>query len=259
VIINILLITICNNYNTDVADKTAQEGYGLKNRKSKVIYIIFFVAAAFFAAFILIEFHKDYLAVALAAVLMLIAAYFLVEKIEHDIYQKYQLDQCDFDDKFEQAMFEMKRNYTKIEKLERAIYKASGKGNEEETENVSMLDILARLEDLEKNIQKEQEENTNLLRHGIKALVQYSRENARQVALNTNENTQSTLKEINNVISMLEGALPNLIKNNQTELEEQIVTLNNNYHNEIEDMTKKLEQINILLQDIVESDKKRIE
>lgn len=230
----------------------------MKNRKSKVIYIIFFVAAAFFAAFILIEFHKDYLAVALAAVLMLIAAYFLVDKIEHDIYQKYQLDQCDFDDKFEQAMFEMKRNYTKIERLERAIYKASEEGDEEEAESVSMLDILARLEALEKNIQKEQEENTKLLRHGIKALVQYSRENARQVALNTNENTQSTLKEINYAVSMLEGTLPNLLKNNQSELEEQIITLNNNYHNEIEDMRKKMEQINYLLQGIVES-KKRTE
>jgi len=231
----------------------------LKSKKSKVIYIIFFVAAAFFAAFILIEFHKDYLAVALAAVLMLIAAYFLVDKIEHDIYQKYQLDQCDFDDKFEQAMFEMKRNYTKIERLERAIYKAAGEESEEEVQSVSMLDILARLESFEKNIQKEQEENTKLLRHGIKALVQYSRENARQVALNTNENTQSTLKEINNVVSMLEGALPNLLKNNQLGLEEQIVTLNNEYHNEIKDMTNKLDQINNLLQGIVESDKKRIE
>lgn len=230
----------------------------MKNRKSKVIYIIFFVAAAFFAAFILIEFHKDYLAVALAAVLMLIAAYFLVDKIEHDIYQKYQLDQCDFDDKFEQAMFEMKRNYTKIERLERAIYKASEEGDEEEAESVSMLDILARLEALEKNIQKEQEENTKLLRHGIKALVQYSRENARQVALNTNENTQSTLKEINYAVSMLEGTLPDLLKNNQSELEEQIITFNNNYHNEIEDMRKKMEQINYLLQGIVES-KKRTE
>jgi len=231
----------------------------LKSKKSKVIYIIFFVAAAFFAAFILIEFHKDYLAVALAAVLMLIAAYFLVDKIEHDIYQKYQLDQYDFDDKFEQAMFEMKRNYTKIERLERAIYKAAGEESEEEVQSVSMLDILARLESFEKNIQKEQEENTKLLRHGIKALVQYSRENARQVALNTNENTQSTLKEINNVVSMLEGALPNLLKNNQLGLEEQIVTLNNEYHNEIKDMTNKLDQINNLLQGIVESDKKRIE
>ncbi|WP_312372740.1 hypothetical protein [Lachnoclostridium sp.] len=231
----------------------------MKSKKSKVIYIIFFVAAAFFAAFILIEFHKDYLAVALAAVLMLIAAYFLVDKIEHDIYQKYQLDQCDFDDKFEQAMFEMKRNYTKIERLERAIYKAAGEESEEEVQSVSMLDILARLESFEKNIQKEQEENTKLLRHGIKALVQYSRENARQVALNTNENTQSTLKEINNVVSMLEGALPNLLKNNQLGLEEQIVTLNNEYHNEIKDMTNKLDQINNLLQGIVESDKKRIE
>lgn len=228
----------------------------MKNKKSKVIYIIFFVAAAFFAAFILIEFHKDYLAVALAAVLMLIAAYFLVDKIEYDIYQKYQLDQCDFDDKFEQAMFEMKRNYTKIEKLERAIYKASEEGDEEEAESVSMLDILARLEALEKNIQKEQEENTKLLRHGIKALVQYSRENARQVALNTNENTQSTLKEINYAVSMLEGTLPNLLNNNQSELEEQIITLNNNYHNEIEDMRKKMEQINYLLQGIVESEKR---
>lgn len=247
------------NYNRDIADKTAQEGYGLKSRKSKVIYIIFFVAAAFFAAFILIEFHKDYLAVALAAVLMLIAAYFLVDKIEHDIYRKYQLDQCDLDDKFEQAMFEMKRNYTKLERLERAIYKAAKEGDEEEAESVSMLDILARLETLEKNIQIEQEENTKLLRHGIRALVQYSRENARQVALNTNENTQSTLKEINHVVSMLEGALPNLLKNNQSELEEQIVTLNNNYHNEIEGITKKLEQINHLLQGIVESDKLKTE
>ncbi len=58
---------------------------------------------------------------------------------------------------------------------------------------------------------------------------------------------------------MLEGALPNLLKNNQLGLEEQIVTLNNEYHNEIKDMTNKLDQINNLLQGIVESDKKRIE
>lgn len=227
----------------------------MKNRKSKVIYIIFFVAAAFFAAFILIEFHKDYLAVGLAAVLMLIAAYFLVDKIEHDICQKYQLDQCDLDDKFEQAMFEMKRNYTKLERLERAIYKAS---QEEDTgvpdsDSVSILDILNRLESMEKKIQEEQEENTKLLRHGIKALIQYSRENARQVALNTNENTQSTLKEINNVVSMLEDALPNISTNHQSGYESQIVTLNNNYQNKIDDITKKIDDMNDLLRRIVEN------
>lgn len=231
----------------------------MKNRKSKVIYIIFFVAAAFFAAFILIEFHKDYLAVGLSAALMLIAAYFLVDKIEHDIYQKYQLDQCDFDDKFEQAMFEVKRNYTKIERLERAIYKAAQEEDGEEVDSVSMLDVLTRLETLEQKIQKDQEDNTKLLRHGIKALVQYSRENARQVALNTNENTQSTLKEINYAVSMLEEALPNLLTNNHSGLEDQIVTLNNNYQNEMEDILKNLEGINALLQKIVGNDTKTTE
>ena len=227
----------------------------MKNRKSKVIYIIFFVAAAFFAAFILIEFRKDYLAVGLGAVLMLIAAYFLVDKIEHDIYQKYQLDQCDIDDKFEQAMFEMKRNYTKIERLERAIYKAAQKDEDEdeEEESISMLDILTRLEDLEQKIQMEQVENTKLLRHGIKALVEYGKENARQVAFHSNENTQITLKEITHVISILEETLPNLLKNNQSGSESQIVTLNNNYQEEIEKISSQLDKINTLLQQTVEN------
>lgn len=226
----------------------------MKNRKSKVIYIIFFVAAAFFAAFILIEYRKDYLAVGLAAVLMLIAAYFLVDKIEHDIYQKYQLDQCDIDDKFEQAMFEMKRNYTKIERLERAIYKAAQKDEDEdeEAESISMLDILTRLEDLEQKIQMEQVENTKLLRHGIKALVEYGKENARQVAFHSNENTKITLKEITHVISILEETLPNVLKNNQSGSESQIVTLNNNYQEEIEKISSQLEKINTLLQQTVE-------
>lgn len=190
---------------------------------------------------------------------MLIAAYLLVDKIEHDIYQKYQLDQCDLDDKFEQAMLEMKRNYTKLEKLERAIYKAAQEENQEEADSISILGILTRLEELEKGMQKAQVENTKLLRHGIKALIQFSKENARQVALNTNENTQSILKEISYIVSMLEEALPNLLTNNQSGLEEQIVTLNNNYQNEVDDITRKLEQINKLLQSIAESNQKRAE
>ena len=48
------------------------------NEGKKIGAGILFVAACFIAAFVLVEFHKIYIAVALAGILLLVSAYFLL-------------------------------------------------------------------------------------------------------------------------------------------------------------------------------------
>lgn len=204
----------------------------MKNKRTKVLYIIFFIAAVFFAAFILAEFRKDYVAVALAAILMLIAAYFLVDKIEHDIYERYDADQKDINEKLGETVQVVTRGSKKIDQLQEAIINASLQGLSQPFEK---LDELSgdfhevekkldgqKLQSLDLNLTDEilkeqrilaenQRELVQLVKTGFKTLIQYSKENARQVALNTNENTEKLLAELDTSMNQLLEKLQSIV------------------------------------------------
>ena len=95
----------------------------MRNKRTKALYILFFIAAVFFAAFVLAEFRGDYIAIALAGIVMLIAAYLLVDKIERDIYERYEIDKKDINDKLDENSQEIIINGNKIDRLQEAILK----------------------------------------------------------------------------------------------------------------------------------------
>lgn len=243
----------------------------MKNRRLKVIYIIIFIAAVFFAAFVLVEFRKDYLAVALAAIVMLIAAYFLVDKIERDIYERYDLDRKGIDEKINEATGEMRKGYDKIDQLSEAILQASLKGLTDPKQKLSeFVDELSAAEQAIMNEQQKmnhqteefinkneiesmltfQQETISLIKTGFKTLIQYSKENARQVALNTNQNTEQLLIELNSLIQQLKKDIPKEVEESMKATQNQFETLSDAYLENITLVSQRLDKIEDLTQQL---------
>lgn len=112
-------------------------------KNSKIIPILFFIASVFFAAFILVEFHNDYLAVGGVGIVMLIAAYFLMSRIEFDIYKKQEFEKQVNDMRFQEVYKRIDETSNRIETMQKAIYVVTKKG----TENIEQ-----KLNDMQKNI-----------------------------------------------------------------------------------------------------------
>lgn len=103
----------------------------MKEKKhSKIVPTLCFIASVFFAAFILIEFHSDYLAVGGVGIVMLIAAYFLMSRIEYDIFKRQELEKQDNDIKFEEVYRKIDESSKRIETIQKAIYVVTKKGAE---------------------------------------------------------------------------------------------------------------------------------
>lgn len=112
-------------------------------KNSKIVPTLFFIASVFFAAFILIEFHNDYLAVGGVGIVMLIAAYFLMSRIEFDIYKKQEFEKQENDMRFQEVYKKIDETSNRIETMQKAIYVVTKKG----TENIEQ-----KLNDMQKNI-----------------------------------------------------------------------------------------------------------
>lgn len=236
----------------------------MRKKRTKVLYILFFIAAVFFAAFVLAEFRKDYLAIGLAGIVMLIAAYFLVDKIERDIYRRYEIDKKDITDRLDETSQEVIIYGNKIDRLQEAIMNASLQGLTNPQQKIMELqNSLAKIEQVLSQRQEElmdhkissehgnqlesilqaQRENIALLRTGFKALIQFSKENARQVALNTNENTEKVLTELSVSIYKLLEELPGTI-------ESSFITMHNEYDSLAKDYLENTSSVSQRLKDI---------
>lgn len=101
-----------------------------EKRNSKIIPTLCFIASIYFAAFVLIEFHADYLAVGGAGIVMLIAAYFLMNKIESDIYNKHLLEKEEDDLRLQEVLKKIDETSNRIETVQKAIYVVTKKGTE---------------------------------------------------------------------------------------------------------------------------------
>jgi hypothetical protein len=246
----------------------------MKNKRIKALYIVFFIASVFFAAFVLAEFRKDYLAVALAAIVMLIATYLLVDKIEHDIFERYDLDKRSFDDKLEGVMGEIRRSNDKLDRLSEVIMQASMQGlNEPKQKFNEFVDELTTAEqalqhqeniikqqkgkqdnikELEKII-KTQRETITLIKTGFRTIIQYNKENSRQIALNTNQNAEQLLKELTLVIQQLTDDLPKIINEGLEDVENKIESMSEAYVENISVVSLRLEKIEELMNEISES------
>lgn len=247
----------------------------MRNKRTKALYILFFIAAVFFAAFVLAEFRGDYIAIALAGIVMLIAAYLLVDKIERDIYERYEIDKKDINDKLDENSQEIIINGNKIDRLQEAILNASLHGLTDPQQKITELSnnlaeveqaLLQRQNELLnhkipsdyskqlENILQAQRENVVLLKTGFKALIQFSKENARQVALNTNENTEKVLNELSDTVHRLSEELPKSMLDNVTNVRNDFDSITKSYlentsliSQRLEDIQKLTEKVNSLL------------
>jgi hypothetical protein len=246
----------------------------MKNKRVKVLYIIFFIAAVFFATFVLVEFRKDYLAVALSAIVMLIAAYFLVDKIERDIYERYDLNKLDIDEKLDEATGEIRKGNEKINRLSEALLHASLQGLSDPKQKLNQFvedlssaehlievqkDVMHKQKDkLEETeefelILRSQQEMIALIKAGFKTLIQYSKENARQVALNTNQNSEQLLNELSMTMKQLTDELPRIVRDNLESVQNRFDSLSEAYIENISLVNQRLEILETLLQKITET------
>lgn len=113
-----------------------------EKKKSKILPVLCFIASVFFAAFILVEFHNDYLAVGGVGIVMLIAAYFLMSRIEYDIFKKQEIEKLENDIRFQEVYNRIDETSNRMETLQKAIYVATKKGAE---------NIEQKLDDIQKN------------------------------------------------------------------------------------------------------------
>lgn len=93
-------------------------------KKSIIIPTLCFIGALFFAAFVLIEFHKDYLAVAGAGAVLLIATYFLVDKFEVNLLNTYESDKHNILKRVDDTTSNLEDKLNKVETIQKAIYVA---------------------------------------------------------------------------------------------------------------------------------------
>lgn len=246
----------------------------MKNKRIKALYMVFFIASVFFAAFVLAEFRKDYLAVALAAVVMLIAAYFLVDKIERDIFERYDLEKRSFDDKMNEVTGEIRRSNDRYDKLSEAIMQASMQGLTDPKQKLSEFvegltsadqtlkqqqdrinqskGNLESTKELEK-ILKKQRETITLIQTGFKTLIQFSKENSRQIALNTNQNSEQLLRDLTLVIQQLSADLPEIVNDSLNHIENKIESMSEAYVENISLVSQRLEKIEELMEEISKS------
>ncbi len=243
----------------------------MRKKRTKVLYILFFIAAVFFAAFVLAEFRKDYLAIGLAGIVMLIAAYFLVDKIERDIYKRYEIDKKDITDRLDETSQEIIIYGNKIDRLQEAIMNASLQGLTNPQQKIMELqNSLTKIEQVLSQRQKElmdhkitseygkqlenilqaQRENIVLLRTGFKALIQFSKENARQVALNTNENTEKVLTELSVSIYKLLEELPGTIESSLNTMHNEYDSLAKDYLENTSSVSQRLKDIEKLTENV---------
>lgn len=217
----------------------------MKNKNTKVFYILFFIIAAFFAAFVLAEFRDDYIAIGLSAVVMLIAAYFLVDKIERDIYTRYEEQQNDMDQRLDAILSASLQGLTNPKDC---VSELSGSLSEVEKQLSKEADRQSGVP--EKELLRLQQQTIQLLKDGFIGIINFSKENARQVALNTNQNTEKLLQELTKEVTELMGQVNDLVKNNLTDIQENYNGMSDAYLENTSVISKRLEEIENITEEI---------
>lgn len=212
----------------------------MKTNKTKMLLLLLFVAVSFFSAFILIEFHFDYIAVSLAGVAMLICAYFLVDKIESDICKRYEAQQAELEQKFDIG-------YKKMQRIEDAILNSSMQGRVQPEQKFQ--ELLEKLEHI--SISAEQENLMVILKNSFQTMIKYSKENARQVALNTNDNTQRLMEQIESQIEALKKETPTLSNPQINEIQNKFESVSEAYLENASLISQRLEEIESSMDEII--------
>lgn len=196
-------------------------------KKKKIlteVFVLFFIAAVFMAVYVVIEMGNDWLAVLGGAAVLLIASYLLID---------YQIE-CENDNKEADAdRDELGRRLDEQEEVQKAIYTVIKRGNSDNAELLQKID--SRLEELTQVLQRigdassaqnaELEHVRNEIRQsgqetldvvkelrqdyqiGVKNLIKYEKENAKQIAENAHTNAEMTIMELSAQLAKLQECL----------------------------------------------------
>ena len=191
-----------------ISEVLEQKRRGIVKKKKILteVFVLFFVAAVFMAVYVVIEMGNDWLAVLGGAAVLLISAYLLTDYL---LESKAEGTGGASDEKLSQRIAD-------LEEVQKAIYTVLKRGNSENAELLHGLDArlteliraMSQMVDTTVTVGTEQQENQKELLQavkgmrqdyqvGIKNLIKYEKENARQVAETAHTNTEMTLIELN--------------------------------------------------------------
>lgn len=194
-----------------------------KKGLSKTFFLLFFLAAVYFVLYILLTYHESYFAVGACGVILLTAGYLFISELEKERREKEE-------EEYERA--EKLQNFLKETiQIQKALYTAVRKGNEAIRQQLKevcddMPSGLAAEEEqkLLQNIAAAQEravgENKRLAElqvNALKAVAKYNKENARQLALNANENAERITAGISHLEANVEFRIDNFVAKQYTE------------------------------------------
>ena len=156
-----------------------------KRFRSKAGTGILFVAACFAAAFILFEFHDNYIFVGVAAILLLLSAYlFLNALFEEKTKEWSALEEEEFPGRLDGEFRIRALKYMKeSEATQKELLNTLNKQNELLTEQI---------ENLEHEIYMLSEKQLAQ----TKTVIRFNKENARQIALNEKEVVEKAVQEL---------------------------------------------------------------
>lgn len=196
-------------------------------KKKKIlteVFVLLFIAAVFMAAYVVIEMGNDWLAVLGGAAVLLIAAYLLMD---------YRME-CGQEEKESEAEQDvLSKRLDELEEVQKAIYTVMKRGNSENAEILQKMDehmvmmtqVLEKLS--EASLTGETAANATCrellqterkvldavkgLRQdyqtGVKNLIKYEKENAKQIAETTHNNTEMTIMELNTQFAKIQECL----------------------------------------------------
>ncbi len=188
-------------------DSKKKKGNGMK----KIVSGVLFAAACFVAVFVLLEFHDVYWIVGVACLLLMAAAYFFLNEIfasKEDVFDdliqaQEALEEVKEEDR-QRAEEEFKKQIAEqvqsLDRTSRAMFAAMKKSADAQEEHLAVMQ-----DKIDKVID---EQNA-----GIKTIVKYNKENARQIAESEKEVLDDVLNSVKNVecgIDDLNGSLPKL-------------------------------------------------
>ncbi len=195
-------------------DSKKKKGNGLK----KIVSGVLFAAACFIAVFVLLEFHDVYWVVGIACLLLMAAAYFFLNEIfasKEDIFDdlaqaQEALEEVKEEDR-QRAEEEFKKQIAEqvqsLDRTSRAMFAAMKKSADAQEEHLAVMQ-----EKIDKVID---EQNA-----GIKTIVKYNKENARQIAesekevlgdvLNSVKDVESGINDLRGGIDDINGSFPKL-------------------------------------------------
>lgn len=190
----------------------------MKKKKILVeVFILFFIAAVFMAVYVVIEMGNDWLAVLGGAAVLLIAAYLLV-----DSWFEYRSGGEELSPT-EEEKSNIDQRIDALEEIQKATYTVIKRGNSEQAELlrsmeaqlVQLTQVVERMGDATVSVTAKSEETKQAVlqsgkqvldavkgmrqdyQTGVKNLIKYEKENAKQLAEQAHTNAEMTIIELN--------------------------------------------------------------